>query len=381
MKILFLTFGPPVIASSRTRVYQYIPFLRDDGIIFKIIPAFTGIPYRLRGSVSSGAGTSVILQRAKRFLLELNILFWNIFNVFFSIFQIARAVFVSVVFSYDIVFVQKVFMPLLALRILKFSGVKLVFDFDDAIYTQKGIFRNQTRFDKMILLYDLVVLENEETGNYVRGKGVDNILTITGPIDVNRYRGQKRPDKNVIVAGWIGSPSSSKYLYMIKSSLARLCNKYPELYFETIGAGDLELEGVRLIQKRWAMESEVRELQDFDIGIMPLADDPFSRGKGGYKLLQYMSMGIPCCSSPVGINSILVEEGMNGLLACNEDQWFEKLSNLVENASLRKMLGDNGRDLAEKVYSFEAAYPRLKQCLGALCQSERQPQSLSCESK
>ncbi len=378
MKILFLTFGPPIIASSRTRVYQYLPFFRNDGTDFRIIPAFTGVPYRLRGSLSSGAGA---LRRARGFLLKVNIWFWNIFNVFFSVFQIARAFFASVVFSYDIVFVQKVFLPLPVLKILRFFGKKLVFDFDDAIYTQKGIFRNKTRFDKAIRLYDLVVLENEETANYVRGKGVENILTITGPIDINRYRGRNPSGGGKVIAGWIGSPSSQQYLRMIKDVCARLCKKYPQLYFETIGAGDLEMEGVRLIRKRWSLESEVEDLKDFDIGVMPLPDDEFSRGKGGYKLLQYMSMGIPGCASPVGINAMLVEDGVNGFLAGDEDQWFTKISRLVEDTPLRERMGANGRAAVEKLYSFEAAYPRLKQSLGALCRSGRQSTSLPCESK
>lgn len=359
MKILFFTFGPEVVASSRTRVYQYLPFFRKDGITYKVIPAFTGIPYKLMAAVSFDKGCSKI----RRLIDKLHIMFWNAFNACFAVFQAARVVFTAIFFSYDLVFVQKVFLPLFVLRAFRFFKVRIVFDFDDAIYTQQGFFRNRKRFDKMISLYDLIVLENYETAQYSRSCGNSNIIIITGPIDTKRYWPRKNCDVRRVTIGWIGSTTTQKYLYLIKKVCASLCRKYPNLDILTIGAGNLDFKGVRLIQKKWVLDTEVRDMQIFDIGIMPLSDDEWSRGKGGYKLLQYMSLGIPCCTSPVGINKILVKDGRNGFLVETESEWFEKLSSLIEDDQLRMKMGATGRRMTENLYSLDAAYPKLKQAL------------------
>jgi glycosyltransferase involved in cell wall biosynthesis len=359
VKMLFFTFGPDVVASSRTRVYQYLPFFQKDGIICKVIPAFTGIPYKLIAAIPADKGRGKLL----RLMDELYILFGHVFNACFAVFQTARVVFTVIFFSFDLVFVQKVFLPLFVLRALRFFRVKLIFDFDDAIYTQQGIFRNRKRFDKMISLYDLIILENNETAQYSRSCGNSNIIIITGPIDTDRYRAGEKCSGRRVTIGWIGSPTTQKNLCLIKNVCASLCDKYPNLDFVTIGAGNLDFEGVSLIQKKWALETEVSDMQIFDIGIMPLSDDEWSRGKGGYKLLQYMSLGIPCCTSPVGINKVLVEEGRNGFLVETEAEWYEKLSFLIEDDALRMKMGVTGRRMAENLYSFDAAYPKLKQAL------------------
>lgn len=107
------------------------------------------------------------------------------------------------------------------------------------------------------------------------------------------------------------------------------------------------------------MNTEVFELQSFDIGIMPLPDDEWTRGKGGYKLLQYLSMGIPAISTPVCINTEIIQNGINGFLVNSKDQWIDKLTLLIENAQLRKRLGLSGKDHVEKRYSLNISAPKL----------------------
>jgi len=111
--------------------------------------------------------------------------------------------------------------------------------------------------------------------------------------------------------------------------------------------------------KEWGLDAEVGDLQDFDIGIMPLPNDEWSRGEGGYKLLQYMAVGIPCVASPVGINSALIKEGVNGYLANSEDQWYQKLEVLIKNRTLRESMGASGRNIVEERYSLEVSAPKL----------------------
>ena len=107
----------------------------------------------------------------------------------------------------------------------------------------------------------------------------------------------------------------------------------------------------------------MENLQDFDIGIMPLADDEWSRGKGGYKLLQYMAIGIPCVASPVGTNNRIILEGINGFLSSSEDEWMKKLSLLIENSDLRYRMGIAGRKIAEENYSLKVAVPKMARIL------------------
>jgi len=128
---------------------------------------------------------------------------------------------------------------------------------------------------------------------------------------------------------------------------------------ELIGAANLTVKGANIRIKEWTLDTEVKNLQNFDVGIMPLLDNEWSRGKGGYKLLQYMAVGIPCVASPVGVNAKLIREGINGYLANSEDEWYKKLEVLIKNETLRESMGKNGRKIAETQYSFEVSVPKL----------------------
>ena len=367
MKILFLTFGTEIIPSSRTRVYQYLPFFKNDGTYYKVINNFNSAPYILTNIInSSNREENQIMKRLINILLFYLVKITNLFNVIHSSFNIIRAILVVIIFKYDMVFIQKVFFPVFILRFLKKCGKKIVFDFDDAIYNLDGIFRNRERFNELLPLYDLVVIENEECKDYVESHGNKKTLLITGPIDTERYFPHYISNKPSITIGWIGSPSTQKYLEIISETLSKLGKKYKNINFKTIGSKDIRTKDINLIQKNWTLETEVKDLSDFDIGIMPLPDDNWTRGKGGYKLLQYMAMGIPCCASPIGINKELIREGENGFLVESQDEWFNALSNLIENEELRKTLGSNGRDIAEARYSFNFYYKTLKERLNKL---------------
>jgi len=117
----------------------------------------------------------------------------------------------------------------------------------------------------------------------------------------------------------------------------------------------LNIDNIQISKKDWNLETEVNNLRNFDIGIMPLTDDDWAKGKGGYKLLQYMAMGIPCCASPVGINKQLIVEGSTGFLVNGQEDWFDKLSYLIENKSIRDKMGMNGRKRVKEFYSLEVA--------------------------
>jgi glycosyltransferase involved in cell wall biosynthesis len=133
-----------------------------------------------------------------------------------------------------------------------------------------------------------------------------------------------------------------------------------------IGATPYELPGVDVENIKWRSASEVEDLRPVDIGIMPLPDDPWARGKCALKALQYMALAIPTVLSPVGVNAEVVQDGQNGYLASTEDQWVEKLTRLLHNSELRQQLGVAGRRTLENNYSAQVQVPRIAEIFASV---------------
>jgi glycosyltransferase involved in cell wall biosynthesis len=346
MRILFLTQGTELLASSRTRVFQYLPFLLNDKTVFRVL---TYSPQKI-------FGIKISLLKIER-----------LYHAFIWFKLLLLGVF------YNIIFIQKILLSRNLLGILKLLNKKLVFDFDDAIYmpsisadfNMKQLIHD--RFRDVILMSDLVILENDDTRHYVE-KFNPNILMILGPIDTIRYVPKVSKHKDKVIIGWIGSPSNTMYLELIFPVLKKLSKTYQNIYFSFIGAGPVNFPNLHIKQVAWDIKTEVDELQEFDIGIMPLIDDDWARGKGGYKLLQYMAVGIPSVASPVGVNKELIQEGFNGFLAEGEGEWYDKLSQLITNAEKRKVMGINARQFVVEKYSFFIAAPRLIEALKEVAQ-------------
>jgi len=360
-KVLFITQGSEKLASSRTRVYQYLPFLQAVGIQYKVFPILEWSPTLHAGTKQPQGNLQTFLERR---------LSW------------ARQILaILTAKGYDVVFIQKVLLPPALLDVLAHMGKPYLFDLDDAIYATHQYYRDERtllawlrarwkfitrrRLRHVIGTSQCVVLENDDTKEFA-SQFNQNILVITGPIDITRYspRATERGDGRVVI-GWIGSPPNTIYLQPIYGVFQRLAQAYPQVVFEFIGAQPFELPGVELRFTQWTLETEVENLHRFDIGIMPVPDDEWSRGKGGYKLLQYMALGIPSVASPVGINSKLLSHGETGYLVSTEEEWFQKLEELVVNAQLRQSMGQKARDLAASRYSFQVAAPRFIAALRA----------------
>lgn len=337
MKILFFTAGPELVASSRTRVYQYLPHLHKNGIKTKIINYL-----------------SLARCRKNLDMAEPN-LFEKVIDRIFCWRQTASLMFHAG--SYDIVFIQKVLLSKPALNILKALNSNIVFDFDDAVYLQE---RFLDRFNRTLKISRYIIVENEQNEEYVR-KFNPNVIRITGPVDTSRYVPKQKITSmsGAVTIGWVGSPEATKYLKPLTAVFRKLSEKYVGLKLLLIGASDFRIEGLNVITRKWNMDSETSDLQSFDIGIMPLENDAWSRGKGGYKLLQYMAIGIPCVASPVGVNKDIVRNGQNGYLAKTEEGWLDALSKLVSDASLRQKMGVEGRRIAQEEYSYETATPKM----------------------
>jgi len=349
MKVLFLTFGDETVASSRTRVYQFVPHLRAAGIKTAVIP------YDYAGTFSNKithlfADETPAGARVKRLLFFCSARA----NALIRLVQTAR--FLAGAFFADVIFIQKLPLPFLLQRIIRKINPVMVFDFDDAVFAQEDRLLT-ARFDALIAAAALVTVENDYTADYVR-RFNPAVFQATGPIDCGRYRPAAKSGEGVVI-GWIGSYSTTPYLEPVADVLKELCAEHPGVTLNFIGARKSDRFGGSCVFKKWTLATETQDLQAFDIGLMPLPDDEWTRGKGGYKVLQYMAAGIPSVASPVGINATLVRDGETGFLAGNAGEWREKLERLVTDKALRLSQGKAARKLAEDAYSFEFYTPLL----------------------
>lgn len=245
----------------------------------------------------------------------------------------------------------------------KFSSGKLVFDFDDAIwvpqvsttYKKLSWLKSPDKTGRIISLCDVVIAGNEYLADYARQFN-KNVVIIPTTIDTNEYQKQdvERND-NMITIGWSGSKSTVEHFKVAVPWLLKLNAKYGGK-FRIVVIGDKSYHHPELpvIAKDWKKEDELKELSAFDIGIMPLPDDDWSRGKCGLKGLQYMALGIPTLMSPVGVNKEIIQDGENGFLASEDHEWIEKVSMLMESKTLRDQIGEAGRQTVVKQFSVEA---------------------------
>ncbi len=267
---------------------------------------------------------------------------------------------------YDIIFVQReAFMTGSIYFEKKFarSHAKLVFDFDDAIWNHDvseanrkfGWLKDPGKTSRIISLSDLIIAGNRYLADYA-SRFNDKVVIIPTTIDTEEYRVlQNHTPKEKIVIGWSGSITTIRHFEMAIPFLRKLKNKFGDkLEFRVIGDGNYRNEELGISGIPWKKEDELKELSAFDIGIMPIPDDDWSKGKCGLKGLQYMALEIATVMSPVGVNSTIINDGENGFLAAGVDEWVEKLSQLITDYDLRKKFGKAARKTVEDYYSVKS---------------------------
>ena len=240
------------------------------------------------------------------------------------------------------------------LNILKKNNSKIIFDFDDAIYLnflrQKSNFTNT---QLMLKASGWLTVSSKILADFCNNQGFFNVTVINTPVETNRIFISQLRNTTSIVIGWIGSPFTSPYLKIIEPALQKISNHF-NIKLLLIGCQkQFTIDGVSIEKHIWQYEKEPEILLKMDIGIMPLPSDDYSKGKGGYKLFQYMAAGIPVIASPVGINSERVIHGQNGFLATTNEEWEKYLSFLIEHPEERKRMGRIGRKMAEEKYNRE----------------------------
>jgi glycosyltransferase involved in cell wall biosynthesis len=180
--------------------------------------------------------------------------------------------------------------------------------------------------------------------------------------------GRSSAEGRPFTVGWLGSPSTTRYVRLLANVFARLAASGP-LRVVVVGGTPVTMPGVQVEQRPWSKDTEAGDIAGFDVGVMPLEDSPWERGKCGYKLIQYMAGGVPVVASPVGVNAELAVPEVTGLLASSDDEWVAALGRLRDDPALRRRLGEAGRALVERRYSLDVATPRLAKVLTDLVPS------------
>lgn len=251
------------------------------------------------------------------------------------------------------------------------SKAKVIFDFDDAIWMHQeskssapnknlSWLKNPDKTKDIIALSDLVIAGNQYLADYAK-RFNHNVEVVPTTIDTEEYLAKKKKDykRDVVCIGWSGSKTTIDHFEEALPALKTIKEKYGDkVIFKVIGDGDYQLKELGIDGDPWRKDAELDDLSEIDIGIMPLPNDEWAKGKCGLKGLQYMALGIPTLMSPVGVNSEIIKEGENGYLPTNLTEWVEGLSNLVENLDLRIEVGLKGRETV--VNSFSVNSNRMK---------------------
>lgn len=241
------------------------------------------------------------------------------------------------------------------------KNLKLILDFDDAIWLKDvsegnrnlSWMKRPSKTDDIIRICHLIITGNEYLASYARQFN-SNTVVVPTTIENHLYiQQEKKKNQYKICIGWTGSITTLRHLDLAKPILIKLHERFGEkIFFRVIADSEWQQDDLDVDFVRWNREKEIADLSLIDIGIMPLPDDKWARGKCGFKGLQYMALGIATVMSPVGVNTEIISDGINGFLADSEDEWVNKISLLIENPELRHNLGKAGRKTVEERYSF-----------------------------
>lgn len=339
-KVLIICVYPKDKApAQRFRFEQYIPYLSEQGFDITF--------------------SSLLNEKEYAFFYKKGNYFKKMVLVLKSIFKRLKEV--RTASDYDLVFISRegFFLGTSYFERQFAKKTKIIYDFDDAIWitivlsNNKWLksLKNESKTKQIIEASEMVFAGNTFLGEYAKQFN-NNVVIVPTTIDTDLYVPGHEKNKEQICIGWSGSFSTIVHFNTCIDALKMLKNKYGEkIYFKVIGSGDYRNEELDIQGIPWSKESEISELQEINIGIMPLPDTEWTKGKCGLKGLQYMALGIPTVMSPVGVNSEIIEQGVNGFLASDTGDWVKCLSLLIDSPKLRKDLGEKGRETVLNKYS------------------------------
>lgn len=344
IKVLALTRYGALGASSRMRFLQYLPALAAEGCEIEVQSLFDDEALLSK------------YQQGKYGLI-------TVLNSF-----IERVAIMRKRSLYDLLWIEKEALPWMPVWLEKsmLQGIPYILDYDDAWFHNYDLHRLKIirqlfghRLDELMVNATLVIGGNQYLAQRARLAGAPWVEILPTVIDLERYlkpQIKSEIDKIPVVV-WIGSPSTVRYLQILHKPLQQLAQHIP-FQLRVIG-GEIDIPGVNVQCLPWSEDTEVENIASADVGVMPLLDSPWERGKCGYKLIQYMACSLPVVASPIGVNTEIVRSEVNGYLANDVNEWIAALENLLVDANLRNQMGQRGRQRVEQEYCLQVAAPSL----------------------
>jgi glycosyltransferase involved in cell wall biosynthesis len=332
MKIIFLTHSSD--QGHRFRVEQYFPYLRGQGVE----PKWQPLPGSWR----------------ERFMIYRQLP------------------------SFDVVCIQRRLLPPIEFRWIRKRSSKILFDLDDAIMYRSSSsphphsLSRRVKFRWMVKGSDVVTVGNQFLKNEVlRVDREKKVFVIPTCIDMDLYPQKKKISSPAeVILGWIGTKGNLKYLKKLEPVFETIRRRFPLVQLKIVSNEFYDPSSLPVVKKPWRLEDENADLISFDIGLMPLDDDLWSRGKCGLKIVQYLSVGVPVVCTPVGINSDIIQDGENGFWATSHQEWIDRLSTLIQNPDLRYRMGLKGMERVEREYSLTVTSEKFLRILQNLSRSE-----------
>lgn len=349
LRVLFLAPYPRHIASTRFRATQFFPFLEEHGVSCELAPQLSTSDLRM----FYGRGT--LAAKAVR--------------VFAS--GLRQAIRVVSSRRFDAVVVQRGALlfgpPLIEGWVARVKRIPLVYDFDDAIWLNPAssfgwlarMARSPWKVGQIARMARHVIVCNQYTRDHaLRFAAPDSVTVIPTVVDADVFHPTQRASVPLTI-GWIGTHSTAQYLTDIVGPLSETAGRFP-FRLKIVGSGrDWRIPGVDVVAKQWSLAEEVADYQSIDIGLYPVADDEWGRGKTGFKPVVYMSSGAACIASPVGGVTEFLRHGVNGLLASSPSEWRDALTALLSDEALRRRLAEAGRRTVQEKYCLRVQAPRL----------------------
>ena len=364
IRVLAISPIPEEGAGCRFRIGHYIPHLEANGFEVTLISLFTTSFFRL---VYKPGNLGIKTFRFAGLVLR-------------HLWRLRRAR------DYDVIFIYREIFPVgpaLVEWLLSRLGPPIVFDFDDAIFLPSVSEANRliatlkmpSKVATIVRTSTHTVVGNDYLAAYAR-QFSDAVTTIPTCVDTTKFTpdpafakatadkpGSRIPDPGLPVVGWIGSPTTASYLKGLGPVLQQVAKQHP-FVLNVSGTGEpIAIPGVQVENPSWALDGEIDLFRNCDIGVYPLVDDAWAKGKCGFKAIEFMACGVPVVASAVGVNREIIEDGVNGFLATTDNEWVEKLGQLIADPALRTRFAIAGRRTIEERYSLHVNAPKLADVL------------------
>jgi glycosyltransferase involved in cell wall biosynthesis len=343
MKVLYFSKASDIGPSSRYRIFQYLRYLRSREFDVVVKPLFGPTYFWL---LTWRAAWPKVIAKAIYALLR----FFKRAGDLLSIGRVDLIVIEGQLFPYC---------PATVERLLVKLNQKVVVELDDAIYLTRF---HQRKISALLRVSSAAIVGNHVLANYA-GRFASRVSVIPTVVDTDRFRpaaqlGSNQARESVMTIVWVGLASNFPYLELVVPVIREL-QRTERVQFRVISSRPPAFSGVKFDFRLWSLEDEVENLQGGHIGVMPLPDTEWARGKCGLKLLQYMALGLPAVASPIGVNQEIISDGKNGFLASTEEEWHTTLIRLCQDSELRVRIGRAARKTVETEYSLSVWGPRL----------------------